>query len=228
MTTLQPCYVLHTRRYRESSQIVELLTRDHGRLGVMARGAPGGKAAASLQPFSPLLAQWRGSGELPSLIGAESAGPALHLQGRALYCGLYVNELLLRLTERADPHSQLFSAYVGCLLALASAGNDNAGLEPVLRRFELDLLDDLGLGMQLSEDELGQPLDPEQRYHYDIERGPRLATASTQTVSGASLLALAQGVFDSEATRQEARALMRRILAVRLGGKELKSRELFR
>ncbi|RMG37717.1 MAG: DNA repair protein RecO, partial [Gammaproteobacteria bacterium] len=119
---LQPAYVLHTRRYGESSLIAELITPSQGRHAVLAKGVLSAKASsrAMLQPFQPLLVRWRGRGQLPVLTGCETADAPLALRGRALYCGFYVNELVLRLCERADPHSTLFPVYVACLSALAS------------------------------------------------------------------------------------------------------------
>lgn len=227
---LQPAYVLHSRRFRESSLIVELLTRDHGRQGVLAKGALGGKGGRQslLQPFVPLLVDWRGRGELPTLTTLEAAGAGIQPSGRALYCGLYVNELVLRFSERGDPHSELFPAYLQCMNALLRAGEDNAELEPVLRRFELQLLDEMGLAMQLQEDQQGQPLQPGERYHYEIHAGPRIAMASEEGVLGATLRALAAGELHDPAQRREARSLMRRVIAEHLGGQQLKSRELFR
>ena len=147
---------------------------------------------------------------------------------RILYCGLYVNELVLKLTERRDPHSELFLDYAMCLSGLLDAGQDNSRLEPVLRRFEVQLLNELGLGMLLSEDQQGNAIDPGAHYRYDIHGGAVPARSGASTVSGACLLALAQGEFDTQQQRVEARQLMRRVLAQHLGGRELKSRELFR
>lgn len=227
---LQPAYVLHTRRYGESSLIVELLTQRHGRVGVLAKGALSGKKATQnrLQPFTPLLASWRGRGELPLLTAAEAVAPARPPSGKALYCGLYVNELVLRLTQRADPHSHLFPAYVACLDQLSVCKPDNATLEPVLRRFELDLLDELGLGLQLRVDQSGQAIDTARRYHYEADSGPRLALAQEASVGGATLLKLFGGQLDDVQARREARGLLRHLINHHLGGATLTSRELFK
>ncbi|BAN69086.1 DNA repair protein RecO [endosymbiont of unidentified scaly snail isolate Monju] len=227
---LQPAYVLHTRRFRESSLIVELITRDHGRMGVLARGALGGKGGrrALLQPFVPLLLDWRGRGELPVLADCEAADRPRTLVGRALYCGLYVNELVLALCERADPHSELFPAYVHCIDRLAEAGNDNRRLEPALRRFEMRLLDELGMGLQLETDAEGQAIEPHRRYHYRFDAGPlRARDEAADTCQGETLLALARGEFTSDRQRREARLLLRRAIDSQLGGRRLRARELF-
>jgi DNA repair protein RecO (recombination protein O) len=227
---LQPAYVLHTRRYGENSLIVELLTQGYGRIGVLAKGALSGKKAAQnrLQPFTPLLTAWRGRGELPLLTAAEAAGSVRLPSGKALYCGLYVNELVLRLTQRADPHSQLFPAYVACLDRLSRCAPENAALEPILRRFELDLLDELGLGLQLHTDQSGQVIQATQRYHYDADSGPRPALGQETSISGATLQKLADGQLDDTLARREARGLMRQLIAHHLDGAPLTSRELFK
>lgn len=227
--TLQPAYVLHVRRFRETSLVIELLTARQGRCAALAKGALGSRRALGnqLQPFTPLLVAWRGRGELPLLTACETAAPALQLSERALYCGLYVNELILRLCERDDPHSGLFPTYVGCIDALANVTPGNAALEPVLRQFELALLDELGLGMQLRVDRDGEPIDPLQRYDYLPEQGPVLLSDVAAGFSGGTLLALADDCLQNPEQRREARALMRRVLDVHLGGRPLKSRELF-
>ena len=226
---LQPAYVLHTRRFRESSLIVELLTPGQGRRAVLAKGILGGRGAGrhALRPFGPLLLDWRGRGDLPTLIHCEAVGPPHPLQGRALYCGLYVNELVLRLCEREDPHSGLFPVYAACIRALAGAAPDNAGLEPVLRRFELALLEELGMGLQLRQDQAGAPIDPDRRYHYVLDAGPVPVANDREGYSGAALLALAANRLDTPVLRGEARRLMREVLDAHLGGRPLRSRELF-
>ena len=227
---LQPAYVLHTRRYRESSLVVELLTRDHGRVAALAKGVLGGKRSRQplLQPFAPLLVAWRGHGDLPTLTVIEAAGAFRSPKGNALYCGLYINELVLKLTERRDPHSELFPVYVVCLAELLQAGTANTRLEPALRRFEVRLLEELGLGMSLATDQEGLALEPERQYRYDFQAGPVLAKTGDHTVQGATLIALGKGEFGTEQERVEARRLMRQVVAHHLGGRSLKSRELFR
>jgi len=227
--TLQPAYVLHVRRFRETSLVVELLGASQGRCAALAKGALGSRRAwgNQLQPFTPLLLAWRGSGELPLLTACETAAPAHRLNDRALYCGLYVNELILRLCERDDPHSGLFPTYVGCIDALASVSPENAALEPVLRAFELALLDELGLGMQLRLDQDGEPIDPGRRYDYLPDQGAVLLRDARGGFSGGTLVGLADGGLEGPEQRREARTLMRRVLDVHLGGRALKSRELF-
>jgi DNA repair protein RecO (recombination protein O) len=227
---LQPAYVLHSRRYRESSLIVEFLTRDHGRVAALAKGVLGGKRPRQqlLQPFVPLLVAWRGLGDLSTLTAVEAAGPLRFPQGNTLYCGLYVNELLLRLTQRGDPYSELFPAYALCLAELLQADNRNSHLEPALRRFEVSLLQELGLGLSLTHDQQGRPLEPALQYRYDFQSGPVVAQAGEHTVRGSTLIGLNAGELADAQELLEARRLMRRVLAHHLGGQALKSRELFR
>lgn len=228
--TLQPAYALHNRRYRESSLIVDFLTRDHGRIALMVKGATSGKSARQnlIQPFIPVLIAWRGRGDLPTLTTIEAASHVPRVLGKTLYCGLYVNELILKLTERNETHTELFPVYAACLQDLLDAGLDNKLLEPALRRFEVRLLEELGLGMNLLHDQQGVPIKAAEHYHYDFLGGPVLNAKTENSVSGETLMALARGEFNSTQQMREARHLMRRVITHYLGGRQLKSRELFR
>jgi len=223
---LWPAYVLHSRRFGDTSLIVDLLTREHGWIACVAKGASAkARTGAVLQAFRPLLIQTRGRGDLQTLARVEPSAGGRHLVGRELFCGLYLNELLLRLTARDDPHPFLFDDYRVTLEALASA----EPAEPVLRRFEVLLLDHLGLGLALEEDTAGQPIEAGNGYTYEIDSGPSLAAASEQNlVSGETLMALRSGQFPDQCILREARGLMRRVLDHHLGGRPLRSRELFR
>ncbi len=121
--SLQPAYVLHHRPYRDSSLLLEIFTPDHGRVGLVARGArsPKSRLYGVLQPFQPLLISWVGRGELATLSGAEANGPPQRLQGKSVISGFYINELLLRLLHRHDPHAALFDGYARTLPLLAQA-----------------------------------------------------------------------------------------------------------
>lgn len=224
--SLQAAYVLHTRRYGDSSLIVDLLTRDQGRVACIAKGVLRARRPDTrIQSFQRLLIELRGRGEVLSLVRAESAAPPLQLRGRNLYCGLYVNELVLKLTARQDACPELFDDYALAIEGLGGPGQ----AEPTLRRFEVRLLRHMGLGLSLELDAQGQSIEPDRRYTYDLETGPVLVTAeSNNAVGGGTLRALQTGVFEDEATLQEARHLMRRILNHYLDGRPLHSRELFR
>ena len=155
----QPAFVLHSRRYRDTSLILELWTEDYGRVAAVARGArkPGRRVQQIyMQPFVPLLVSWTGKGSLKTLAAREVLGQAVELSGACLYSGMYINELLVRLLPHEDPHPELYYRYRDVLRTLATA----ADLEPVLRSFELALLDELGYGIELSLDaESGEPIE---------------------------------------------------------------------
>lgn len=225
---LKPAFVLHRRRYGDSSLLLELFSQSQGRVAAIAKGALSGRGsrAGLLQPFLPLLADWRGRGEVQTLAGVEAAGAAIGLKGRALYCGLYVNELLVRLTQRHDPQTVLFARY-GQTLAALSAGED---ADPVLRRFELTLLQALGSVAELGVEADGRTaVRPDGRYRLDPDAGPVPAGEhDRRAVSGQTLLRLAREEALPEPYRREARELLRGILAHHLGDRPLKSRELFK
>src|SRR5262245_6355627 len=169
--TGQPAFVLHSYRSRETSLVVEVFSRDHGRVALIARGArrPASALRGVLTAFQPLLVSWTGRAELKTLVAAEWEGPYAPLKGEALICGFYLNELLLRLTARDDPHERLYDAYRAAIGALAAGENHAA----ILRRFELTLLGELGYGVLLERDaDRGAPIAAERNYVYVIERGP--------------------------------------------------------
>lgn len=223
---LVPAYVLHRRAYRDTSLLVELLARDHGRIGAVARGARRGRLAPLVQPFRPLLVSWTGRGELATITALEEAGAPVRIDGARLVSGFYANEILLRLLQREDPHSEIFDAYAR-LLGLLAASEHAEGA--VLRTFERDLLDALGYGLSLHEDVDGRPLDPGTCYRYQPEHGPVAVTmpeGGGLYVRGRSLLSLAAGLPDAVAER-ELRPLLRRILTLYIGERPLRSRELY-
>ncbi len=223
---LQSAFVLHSRRFRDSSLIVDLLTREEGRVACMAKGVlRRRRGGAVLESFQPLLADLRGRGDLVTLVSVESAGAVLRLTGRNLYCGLYLNELLLKLTARHDACPPLFDDYVTALRDLEAA----RPAEPVLRRFEVRLLQHLGLGLSLEQDSRGDPVSAESRYNYGVESGPVCGAAGAgPVVSGSTLVALRSGEFSDQGALREARALMRSVLDHYLDGRPLRSRDLFR
>ena len=217
---LEPGYVLNARPYSDSSLLIEVFTRDHGRAGLVARGArgPRSKSRALLQPLQPLLLGWTQSGELGTLTASEAAGPPLPLSGERVFYGWYLNELLLKLLQREDPHPQLFETYA---LTLAQLGGEDA--ERALRIFEKRLLEDLGYGLHLPED-----LEPGQHYRYDWIAGPVAVEKGPGTFSGAHLLELAQETLASPAAQADARRLLKAALAQQLGGKALETPAMLR
>lgn len=240
---LQAAYVLHRRPYRDSSLIIDVLTRDHGRVALVARGArrAGSRLRGLLQLFRPLLVSWSGRGELGTLTGAEGHGGG-SLQGGSLINGFYVNELLMRLLPRHDPHPGLYLAYEAVLARLAgtfaeervSARYD----ERALRLFEKALLNELGYGLALEQDaEGGAPIEPDALYYYYPERGAVSSAAASAAAArhegavklhGRSLLALAHDALEDERSLREAKRLMRATLGVYLGDRPLNSRALLR
>jgi DNA repair protein RecO (recombination protein O) len=228
---LQPAYVLHHYTYRDSSWVLETLTRRYGRIPVVARGVrrPSSKLRGILQPFQALLISWFGRGELATLSGAEAAAAPLQLAGAALLSGFYLNELIIKLLPRADPHPRLFDDYSAALGALAS---DAASPAPILRVFEKRLLQHLGYGLVLNREAGGEtPIVPCYTYRYILEEGPRLAEEDDRAgvaVQGATLIALDREVFDSAASLKDARRLLGATLDLYLGGRPLKTRHVLR
>ncbi|MBZ0070222.1 MAG: DNA repair protein RecO [Thiohalobacteraceae bacterium] len=226
-TQLQPGYILHQRPYRDTSLLLEVFTRDHGRLGLVARGArgPRGRNRGLLQPFQPLLLSWSGRGELGTLTGIETAGAARHLPGAVLYSGFYLNELLLRLLQRLDPHPALHAAYAQALVALPDA------TPRALRLFEKTLLEELGYGLLLDhEAHSGAPVEPGAWYIYELESGPARTVQHSPNrlvLAGSSLLSLAADELHDTQSLSDAKRLLRAALGLYLGGRELKTREVF-
>lgn len=231
----QPAFVLHTRSYSETSLLLEVFTPQHGRIGLIAKGArrPQSRLRAVLAPFQPLLISWSGRGELMLLTGAEPDGADYGLQGEILYCGFYLNELLMRLLQRQDPHEQLYGAYVETLKLLAQGASR---FEAALRLFEKRLLRELGYGLMLEHDVADRsPIAAEALYEYIPERGPvRIHNPELNTrtqgvrLVGGSLLALANDDLSDPRALREAKLLMRTLLAPHLGERPLHSRHLFR
>lgn len=225
----QPGFVLHSYPYRETSLIVEVFSRDYGRVGLVAKGArrPMSQLRGVLMAFQPLLVDWSGGGEMKTLVRAEWQGGQPLLSGQALLCAYYANELLMRLLPREDAHPALHKAYGETLRSLAA----NESQEVVLRRFELALLQELGYGLSLDMAQDGTPVRPDAFYTYIIERGvvqvgDEVADDAV-TVSGRTLIDMTQGNFRNPETLAQSKALMRRLIQYYLGGQVLQSRRVF-
>jgi DNA repair protein RecO (recombination protein O) len=213
---------------------LEAFTRDHGRVGLVARGARGQRSRwkSVLQPFRPLLLSWNQRGELGNLTAVDQVASPPAARGEAIFCGMYINELLMRGLHRSDPHPELFETYRQLLTELLLSQHP----EPILRTFEKQLLDALGFGLQLEcEHDTGLPITAEDWYDYIPERGlVRRSTTSpcedgkpdNRLISGAALLALQCNAIREEHQPQLKR-LMRRILKHHLGNKPLASHALF-
>jgi DNA repair protein RecO (recombination protein O) len=226
----QPAFVLHSYPFSETSLIIEAYTRDHGRVAMVARGArrPKSSLRGILLPFQPLLLSWSGKRELRTLIRAEWQGAYAPLRGQSLICGFYLNELLLKLLARDDPHESLFAVYEGTLAALGRGTEQSA----LLRRFELELLRELGYAVILDRDvERDEPVARERSYVYVVERGPvggRSAPANGVELSGQTLLDMQSGLFSNTVTQQQSKALMRALINHYLGNQVLHTRQLLR
>jgi len=225
-------FVLHTRPFRNTSQIIDLFTEDAGRVGVVARGATRSSSrgrsslSAQLQPFTPLQVSWSGRGELHTLNRTEVVRRSYSLQGRRTLCGLYANELLVRLLHRGDPHVKLFKQY-GELLHSLDSGGDEASL---LRAFEVQLLNAVGFGFDLQIDCAGVPIHSDQVYSYHPEEGMMPFSSSNKksvTVMGKTLewLRTTEGGVEKRVL-QEAKHLLRSAIDYHLPNGMLESRKL--
>lgn len=223
-------YVLHTLPFRETSLLVDAFTERHGRVSLAARGArrPASALRGVLLPFQRVSLSWFGKGEVKTLHGAEWLSMTPGLSGRALICGFYLNELLVRLLPREDPHPGVFAAYQAALAALPGSER----IDAVLRPFELALLADLGYAIDLAHEAGGgAPVVAEGAYRYIPERGLVMcdgerAHGGAPTISGASLLAMQTGDYSDTRTRREALRLLRNALGYYLGDKPLLSRDM--
>ncbi|MEX3958075.1 DNA repair protein RecO [Trinickia sp. EG282A] len=226
--TGQPAFVLHSYPYRETSLIVDILTRDHGRLALVAKGAkrPHSALRGVLQTFQPLSIAWSGKSEMRTLTGAEWVGGMLPLSGDALLCGFYVNELLVKFCAREDPHPQLFHHYV---VTLTRLGHDEPAVQ-VLRSFERVLLRETGYAMSLDRTAARKAVIAHGRYVFDPERGVREASDDFPrhwpVVSGQTLLDMENDDYHRAQTVAQSKTLMRFLLNIYLGGAPLATRQI--
>ena len=253
---LERCFLLHQRPYRETSVIAELLTEHEGRVSLVCKGVRSvGKKASSLrstlQPFALLSASWSGKTDLKSLRQAEVITPAPRLHQSQLYAGLYLNELLVRLFHSGESHSNLFSRYQASISELASlAADDMIAIEVSLRRFEARLLATLGFELDFMRDAItGKPITADAEYQFHTEYGfyradlndadadnehsainadSALASNAHLLIAGSAILAIQKHDYHDKKVRQVAKKIMRLALAPHLGGRPLKSRELYR
>lgn len=223
----QPAFVLHSYPFRETSLIVEVFSRDFGRVALMARGArrPRSALRGLLLAFQPLELAWAGKGEVQTLMKAEWQGGQPLLSGKALFCAYYLNELLLQLLPREDAHERLFAVYAQTLRRFAALLQESD-----LRCFERAFLQELGYGLTLESDARGVPIDVAGHYDYEIEMGPvKLARAgsSALSISGKTLIDLAHDDFSDPRSLVEAKQLMRALIAHYTDGKGLQTRRIF-
>lgn len=226
-TELIKAYVLHARNFTDSRVLVELFSAEYGRMGVVARSSKKGGRFRVLRPFQPLLVSWQGKSDLKTLTHSESGGQPLSIVGDSLYCGMYLNELLLRVIATGDPHENLFLTYQNAITQLATS----AAIEPVLRNFELDLLGELGYGIPFDVDaQTGEPIAPDAHYTFAAADGFVLhlpSQGARNVFSGDVIQTVGRREFTEPAVRSAAKQICRLALEPLLGGKPLKSRELF-
>lgn len=224
----EPAFILHQRDYRETSRLVELFTLNHGRVSVVAKGVrrQPKKGSQAIGLFQSYTTGWSGRGELMSLNRIEADSLATDLVGERLYCGLYVNEVLMRVLHYQEAHQQLYCHYSNLIAGLAVT--DNLGL--LLRQFELGLLTELGYGLVLDHEVAGgMAIDCDAMYDYVIDAGPRLladrARVSGIAISGKCLVGLREGTLAVDC-QQSVRDLMRAAIDARLDGRPLVSRQM--
>ncbi|MDH3440086.1 MAG: DNA repair protein RecO [Gammaproteobacteria bacterium] len=225
----EPAWVLHHRPFRDTSRILDVFSRDHGRLALVARGSRSAKSRLKgvLRPFLPLQLSWIIRSDMGTLTGAEMNGPPISLFGDALMSGYYVNELMLNLLHRHDPQPEVYAAYESAISAL----NGSSGVAAVLRRFEMDALALLGYALNLDHDtRSGDEITTGQLYEYRVEQGPVAVEGRNGPMifSGRELRAIARFEFSDPSVLSAAGRLLRQVIAWQLDGKELQSRKVLR
>jgi DNA repair protein RecO (recombination protein O) len=224
----QPGFVLHSYPYRETSLIIDVFSRDHGRIALVAKGAkrPHSALRGVLQTFQPLGLSWSGKGEVRTLTNAEWVGGMLPLAGDALLCGFYVNELLVKFCAREDAHPVLFNHYV---LTLSRLAHDEPAVQ-VLRSFETVLLRETGFAMNFARTATREAVQPQGRYVFDPDRGVRAASddlpAQWPVIAGQTLIDMERDDYTSPQTASQSKTLMRFLLNYHLGGTPLATRQI--
>ncbi|NOT86001.1 MAG: DNA repair protein RecO [Methylococcaceae bacterium] len=237
VVVLQPAFILQHRHYRETSLILDLLTRDHGIVGVLAKGVrkTKSKTAGILQPFKALSISYYGKADLKTLTQVELQPGLTDLTGLALYCGFYVNELISRFLHKHDPHPEVYADYLACLTQMAQiVATDHSPhlsltpllqLEAVLRIFELNLMQHIGLALLTQHDAHTEAaIKPAARYHFQAELG--VIEHYEGTVSGKTIQAINDKLFTDAQTLCEVKKIMRSVINFHLQGRPLKSRDI--
>ncbi len=230
----EPAFVLHSYPFRETSLIIEVFTRNHGRMALVARGArrPRSALRGVLLAFQPLLLSWGGKSELRTLYKAEWQGGLPQLKGRGLLCGFYLNELVLKLLARDDAHEMLYDTYHATLITLSNGGDHAI----TLRRFEQHLLKEAGYALALDRDAAsGEMIRADRDYQYLIERGPVECAGGNGgshenrlELAGQTLLDMGRDDYSSPVTLQQSKALMRTLINHCLGNQTLNTRQLLK
>jgi DNA repair protein RecO (recombination protein O) len=223
----EPAWLLHHRPYQDASRILDVLSRNYGRLSLVARGSRAGRSRLKgiLRPFMPLQVSWVMRGELGTLTGAEIRGAPIALYGEALLAAYYANELLLNFTHRHDPQPEIFAAYARTIEYLQGS----VAVPERLREFEMELLQLSGYGLNLDHDTVVERAVAAERYYeYRVEQGPVQVgkRPGPMIFSGAELIAIRNRNFANPDILRSAGRLLRGVIAFHLGGKELKSRKV--
>jgi len=220
-------YVLHTYPFKETSLIIEIFSKVHGRVSILAKGArrPRSLVRGMLQSFQSLQASWSGLGEMKTLHSIDWCDALLQIEGDALICGFYINELLMRLLPKEDPHETLFDFYHQTMELLSKKDN----LSVTLRRFELRLLQELGYELPLVNDENGALVNSDKIYYYEVGYGPSVTKNSTQGVPllGKTLIDMNSDDYRDPKTEIQSKQLMRYLIGHYIGDKPLNSKQLF-
>lgn len=225
----QEILVLHRQPYKENHLILEVFCKERGRIGMIAKGARRARSPwrCLLHPFIPLLVQCQGSTDLLTLLSAEARGPGYQLRDKALLCGLYANEVLVHLLQRADPHPDIFDAYHSLMTHLSALSD----IEKNLRLFEKRLLVSLGFGLSLDHNHSTfEKVTADNNYYFTLEHGPVLASTETShgnIFKGKSLLSLHHEILEDVDSLRDAKRLMRQVIDKLLDYRPLKVRELF-
>lgn len=226
-TQLEPAWLLHHRPWGDTSRILELLTRAHGRITLFAHGArrPKSPWRSVLMPFQPLLVSWTGRGDGGTLTGAEIAGAVAALPPAQLLSAFYVNELLLRLLPKEDRHERLYDTYAATLGSLRGTPGHRA-----LRDFERVLLEELGYGLELAHDAgSGEAVLPDRYYHFEPGRGVfavREGVTAGDALRGHDVIAVWRGELVGAPSLTAARRIFGAAIAHCLEGRSLASREV--
>lgn len=224
----QPAYLLHRRPYSETSLLLDIFTQEYGRLTLIAKGCRKKKNQAQglFLSFKPLLLSWTGKGELPILTSIEHSEYVKTPSSMGINCGYYINELIMKLLHRHDPHEQLFNRYHQSFLDLSQGQDANL----VLRVFEKYLLQEIGFSLVLDHDvETGEVINEKSEYKYYPQSGPVLsANVNDETISGETLIALQKERFTTDKVKRQARFLTRYLIDIQLNGKEIRSRRIMR
>jgi DNA repair protein RecO (recombination protein O) len=230
--SLQPVFILHTYPFKETSLVVEMFSRDFGRIAGVAKGArrPLSAMRGMLQSFQQLAGTWSGKNELKTLHGLEWLTGLTLLKGDALMCGFYMNELLLRLLPRDDAHAQLFEYYAQTVQLLSTLSHETGSgqLAEIMRRFELKMLQELGYAVPLTHDENGEIIHADETYRFEADYGACApgVTKNGVLIQGVTLLDMARGSYSNATTQSQSKQLMRYLLQHYLGEKPLHTRQL--